>query len=92
MKYRFESDYPLQTIGLKVFMDASPEERARRRLQDPAHSGGPAEIAGERWPELRRLTRYAGIIARQPGQPVGDVAMIGGVQFFRRSRARAVVL
>jgi cytidylate kinase len=26
--------------GVKVYLDASPEERARRRAQDPAHSAG----------------------------------------------------
>ena len=30
---------------VKVYLDASPEERARRRAQDPAHSGGPAAVA-----------------------------------------------
>jgi len=30
---------------LKIYMDASPEERARRRAHDPAHSGGPAAVA-----------------------------------------------
>jgi cytidylate kinase len=30
---------------LKIYLDASPDERARRRAQDPAHSGGPTGIA-----------------------------------------------
>jgi cytidylate kinase len=30
---------------LKVYLDASPDERARRRAQDPAHSGGPTAVA-----------------------------------------------
>jgi cytidylate kinase len=30
---------------LKVYLDAAPNERARRRAQDPAHSGGPAGVA-----------------------------------------------
>jgi cytidylate kinase len=30
---------------VKVYLDASPEERARRRAADPAHSGGPAAVA-----------------------------------------------
>ena len=30
---------------LKFYIDASPEERARRRAGDTAHSGGPASIA-----------------------------------------------
>jgi cytidylate kinase len=31
--------------GVKIYLDASPEERARRRAADPAHSGGPATVA-----------------------------------------------
>ena len=30
---------------VKVYLDAAPEERARRRAEDPAHSGGPAAVA-----------------------------------------------
>lgn len=30
---------------VKVYLDASPEERARRRASDPAHSGGPAAVS-----------------------------------------------
>jgi CMP/dCMP kinase len=30
---------------VKLYLDAAPEERARRRAQDPAHSGGPAAVA-----------------------------------------------
>ena len=30
---------------IKVYLDASPDERARRRAQDPAHSGGPIAVA-----------------------------------------------
>src|SRR6185369_6516851 len=30
---------------VKIYLDASAEERARRRAADPAHSGGPAAIA-----------------------------------------------
>ncbi len=30
---------------VKVYLDASPEERARRRAADPAHGGGPQELA-----------------------------------------------
>jgi cytidylate kinase len=29
---------------VKVYLDASPEERARRRAADPAHTGGPADV------------------------------------------------
>src|SRR5829696_6205263 len=30
---------------VKIYLDASPEERARRRAFDPAHSGGPTAVA-----------------------------------------------
>jgi CMP/dCMP kinase len=30
---------------VKVYLDAAPEERARRRASDPAHSGGPVAVA-----------------------------------------------
>ena len=30
---------------LKIYLDASAEERARRRASDPAHSGGPSAVA-----------------------------------------------
>jgi cytidylate kinase len=30
---------------VKVYLDASPDERARRRATDPAHSGGPTAVA-----------------------------------------------
>jgi CMP/dCMP kinase len=30
---------------VKLYLDASPEERARRRAQDPAHTGVPAAVA-----------------------------------------------
>jgi CMP/dCMP kinase len=30
---------------VKVYLDASPEERARRRASDPSHTGGPAAVS-----------------------------------------------
>jgi cytidylate kinase len=30
---------------VKIYLDASPEERAWRRANDPAHSGGPTAVA-----------------------------------------------
>ena len=30
---------------VKIYLDAAAEERARRRANDPAHSGGPAAVA-----------------------------------------------
>ena len=35
---------------VKVYLDASPEERARRRAADPAHTGGSRRA----WPTCRR--------------------------------------
>ena len=35
--------FPNATV--KIYLDASPDERARRRAVDPAHSGGPAALA-----------------------------------------------
>jgi cytidylate kinase len=31
--------------AVKVYLDAAPEERARRRATDPSHSGGPVAVA-----------------------------------------------
>jgi cytidylate kinase len=33
------------TADVKIYLDASAEERARRRAADPAHSGGPAAVS-----------------------------------------------
>ena len=30
---------------VKIYLDAAPDERARRRASDPAHSGGPAAVS-----------------------------------------------
>jgi cytidylate kinase len=30
---------------VKIYLDASPQERARRRAADPAHSGGPSAVS-----------------------------------------------
>ena len=38
---------------VKVYLDASPEERARRRAADPAHGGGPQALSEWR-PHWRR--------------------------------------
>ena len=35
--------FPL--ADLKIYLDASPDERARRRAHDPAHTGGPTGVA-----------------------------------------------
>jgi cytidylate kinase len=33
------------TADVKIYLDAAPEERARRRASDPAHSGGPIAVS-----------------------------------------------
>src|SRR5207249_5611669 len=30
---------------VKIYLDATPEERARRRAADPAHTGGPSAVS-----------------------------------------------
>jgi cytidylate kinase len=70
---------------VKIYMDASAEERARRRASDPAHSGGPATVAdvktllSER--DRQDQTRAASPLYAAPdahvidttGQPIDDV-------------------
>jgi CMP/dCMP kinase len=70
---------------VKIYLDASPDERARRRAADPAHSGGPTAVAdvASLMTERDRLdsTRttsplYAAedaIIVDTTGKPVDDV-------------------
>ena len=55
---------------LKFYIDASPEERARRRAGDPAHSGGPASLANVQRDLVARdqsdLTRAVAPLAMAP--------------------------
>ena len=47
---------------VKVYLDASPDERARRRAADPAHSGGGTDVRPRRrraWPRATSRTRAA---------------------------------
>jgi CMP/dCMP kinase len=37
-----------RNADVKVYLDASPEERARRRAVDPAHTGGPSAVGDVR--------------------------------------------
>ena len=32
---------------VKIYLDASPEERAKRRASDPAHTGAPTRVISE---------------------------------------------
>lgn len=70
---------------VKIYLDAAPEERARRRAADPAHSGGPAAVADvatlmterDRLDSTRTTSPlYAAddaIIVDTTGKPVDDV-------------------
>ena len=52
---------------VKIYLDASPEERARRRASDPAHTGVPAAVA-----EVATLLTERD----QPGSTRPDVAAL----------------
>ena len=60
---------------VKIYMDASAEERARRRAHDPAHSGGPAAVA-----DVASLLTARDEIDRtravSPLQPSADAVMV----------------
>ena len=61
---------------VKIYLDASPEERARRRASDPAHTGGPAAVAdvATRSPQRDELdrTRAASPLYAAPDAVVVD--------------------
>jgi cytidylate kinase len=70
---------------VKVYLDASPEERARRRAADPAHSGGPATVTEvatllaerDRSDQTRATSPlYAAadaVVIDTTGKPIGDI-------------------
>jgi len=70
---------------VKIYLDASPDERARRRAADPAHSGGPTAVADvatlmterDRLDSTRTTSPlYAAedaIVVDTTGKPVDDV-------------------
>ena len=55
---------------LKIYLDAQPEERARRRANDPAHTGGRSGLAGVQSDLVARdqtdSTRAVGPLAMAP--------------------------
>ena len=51
---------------VKIYLDASPEERARRRAADPAHAAGRSTPASSRW--RRRSRRATCPTARAPSR------------------------
>lgn len=70
---------------VKIYLDAAPEERARRRANDPTHSGGPVAVAEVATALTARdeidRTRAASPLYAAPdaividttGKPVGEV-------------------
>lgn len=60
---------------LKLYLDASAEERARRRALDPAHSGGPAALA-EVASLLRERDRSDSTRAASPLYAAADAVVI----------------
>src|ERR1043165_6748579 len=45
MEGRYIGTVVFPNADVKIYLDASAEERARRRAADPAHSGGPAAVS-----------------------------------------------
>jgi len=76
---------------LKIFLDASPEERARRRASDPAHGGGAASLAAvARQLEARDTsdrTRAASPLVRAHDAALVDTTGVPIEEVLRRVRA-----
>lgn len=89
------------SADLKIYLDASAEERARRRAADPAHSGGPAAVAevATLLNERDRIdsTRAASPLYAAPdavvidttGRPVGEVVAAVMEMVRRKLEARS---
>jgi cytidylate kinase len=84
---------------VKVYLDASPDERARRRAADPAHSGGPTAVADvatllTQRDELDR-TRHASPLYAAPDAVIVDTTgktvdeVVAEVMGVVKSRAKA---
>mgnify|MGYP003693543019 CR=1 FL=1 len=63
---------------VKIFLDASPEERARRRALDPLHASGRTGAAlARKWPPLwRRAIGATGRARRRPSSARADAVAI----------------
>lgn len=84
---------------VKVYLDASPEERARRRASDPAHTGVPAAVAdvATLLTERDRIDRtrsasplYAAadaVVIDTTGKPI-DQVVLEVLEVVRQSRVR----
>jgi cytidylate kinase len=60
---------------VKIYLDASPDERARRRAADPAHGGGPARLA-EVATEMAARDRLDRTRATSPLTVAADAALV----------------
>jgi cytidylate kinase len=60
---------------VKIYLDASPEERARRRASDPAHSSGPVTVS-EVATALTERDRLDSTRAASPLYAAGDAVVI----------------
>jgi cytidylate kinase len=60
---------------VKIYLDASPEERARRRASDPAHTGGPVAVS-EVATLLTERDRSDSTRAASPLYAAGDAIVI----------------
>jgi CMP/dCMP kinase len=61
---------------VKLFLDATPDERARRRAADPAHAGGRAAALAQVASELHERDRIDSTRAASPLQQAADAVHI----------------
>jgi len=61
---------------VKIFLDASPEERARRRANDPAHAGGETLPAGAIADEMAARDRQDSTRAASPLTVAADASVV----------------
>jgi cytidylate kinase len=62
--------------GVKIYLDASPEERAKRRASDPAHAGSPARGISEVATALAERDRSDATRAHSPLAQASDAIHI----------------
>ena len=61
---------------VKIYLDASPEERAKRRASDPAHAGSPARPIGDVATALAERDRSDTTRADSPLSPAADAVHV----------------
>jgi CMP/dCMP kinase len=74
--------------GLKLYLDASAEERARRRANDPAHTGGRTDLGNVRMAMAARdesdTTRTVAPLQAAPDAVYVDTTGLDAEQVFQR--------